>query len=143
MLRHLVYCIQTDTTVGFLSQSATSLCDAKQRLEGKNYIKAITSTKYLPRVPKMHKNSVRRAKKTTFIYPNGESYRIIRGRHREFVAKFGWVYTTSANQSGKEYDMEFAKQNSSVVVEDSQGLSVKGASQLIKLYKGGKRCLRR
>jgi len=142
MLKDLVYFIQTDTTVGFLSQNPFRLSQAKQRVEGKSYIKAVTSTRYLPRVPQIHKNRIRRAKKTTFIYPNGESYRIVDGKHRDFVAKFGWIYTTSANQSRKDFDLDYAIKNCDVIVEDQRGLSPKAASKLIKLYKRGFKRLR-
>lgn len=141
-MRELVYFIQTDTTVGFLSTSAQKLSDAKQRLEGKSYIKAVASNKKLPRVPQIHKNKVRRAKKTTFIYPNGQSYRVIKDAHKEFVKKFDSIYTTSANKSGEEFCLEYALQNADVVVYTKEGFKAKGASSLIKLYKNGVKKLR-
>lgn len=132
-----VYLIQTDTTVGFLSQSPGALSRAKKRPPEKSYIKAVASLSKLPRIPREHKNFVRRAKHTTFICPDGESYRVVRGRHADFVRRFGWIYTTSANESGRDYDPGYAKARCDVLVETSEGLAQKGASHLIKLYKKG------
>jgi tRNA A37 threonylcarbamoyladenosine synthetase subunit TsaC/SUA5/YrdC len=142
MFKDLVYFVQTDTTVGFLSQNPSSLSKAKQRLEGKSYIKAVASNTKLPRVPNRHKNQIRRAKKTTFIYPNNESYRVIKDEHKEFVKKFGFIYSTSANKSGEGYDLTYALNNADVVVYTKAGFKAKGASKLVKLYKGGCKRLR-
>lgn len=142
MIKDLVYFVQTDTTVGFLSQNPSSLSRAKQRLEGKNYIKAVVSNKVLPRVPQKYKNQVRRAKKTTFIYPNGHSYRVIQDKHKEFVKEFGFIYSTSANKSGEAFNLEYAKNHADVIVYTKDGFNQKGASKLIKLYKSGCKKLR-
>ena len=141
-MRSLVYLVQTDTTVGFLSCDAKSLSSAKKRLEGKSYITAVTSNTMLPRVTQRHKNIIRRAKKTTFIYPNGKSYRVIKSQHKKFVKKFTAIYTTSANRSGEAFDLEYALQNADVIVQDRFGFCQKGASSLVRLYKTKKEVLR-
>ena len=133
----LVFLTQTDTTIGLLSQNAQKLTDIKQRPPHKHYIRAIASLKALKsftRVPQKHKNRIRRSQKTTFIFPNGESYRIIRDKkHLLLVEKFGWLYTTSANLSGKEYDEVFAKSVADVVIESPRKKSARAASSIFKL----------
>lgn len=135
--RDLVFLTQTDTTVGLLSQNSQRLSDIKKRPPHKHYIKAIASLKQLrafSRVPQIHKNRLRRSKKTTFIFPNGESYRIIRDKqHLQLVEKFGWLYTTSANLSGREYDEEFAKSVADVIIRFPKDFNAHSPSKVIKL----------
>ena len=142
MQSSFVYLVQTDTTVGFLSRDARALSRAKQRLAGKSYITAVESNKALPRIPKAHKKRVRRAAATTFIHQNGNSYRVIKGVHNDFVRRFGAVYSTSANKSGEDFDLAYAKAHCAVIVEDPRGFSPKGASSLVKLGKSKLRRLR-
>lgn len=116
----LVFLTQTDTTIGFVSQNDARLSEIKQRPSHKHYIKALPSLAALntfARIPKKHKNLVRRAKKTTFVLPNGHSYRIIRDKHHLLLLKrLGWAYTTSANLSDHPYDENFAKEAADVIV---------------------------
>lgn len=120
MLRDLVFLTQTDTTIGFVSQNADKLSAIKQRPLHKHYIKAVNSLhtlKTFTRVPSSHKNSVRRAQKTTFILPNGYSYRVIRDPHHLLLLnRLTWCYTTSANLSDQPYDESFAKEKADVVI---------------------------
>ncbi len=120
MFKDLVFLTQTDTTIGFVSQNAEKLTQFKQRPPHKHYIKALPSLKALKsftRVPDNHKNRVRRAKKTTFIMPNGHSYRIVKEKHHLLLLnRLGWAYTTSANLSSKDYDEAFAKKSTDVVI---------------------------
>ena len=77
----MVFLTQTDTTIGFVSQNADRLTEIKQRPPHKHYIKALPSLQSLKtftRVPERHKNRIRRAKRSTFIFPDGHSYRVIR-----------------------------------------------------------------
>ena len=116
-----VFLTQTDTTIGFVSQNAEKLSAIKQRPPHKHYIKAVNSLKTLKsftRVPSSHKNLVRRAKKTTFIMPDGHSYRVVRDKHHLLLLnRLTWAYTTSANLSNKAYDEIFAREHADVVVE--------------------------
>ena len=114
-----VFLTQTDTTIGFVSQNADKLTQIKQRPPHKHYIKALPSLntlKSFTRVPDMHKNRIRRAKKTTFIMPNRHSYRVVQDKHHLLLLKrLGWAYTTSANLSSEAYDENFAKKNADIV----------------------------
>ena len=141
-----VYLAQTDTTVGFLSLSQDKLNKVKNRPKNKQFL--ITTTtfktlKSLARVPNRHKKMVRRVKKTTFIYPNTKAVRVIKdSSHDKFLKKFDYLYSTSANESGKSFDMDFAFFKADVIVEDKRGFSEKNPSKLIKLSKRLKKKLR-
>lgn len=141
-MKELVFLTQTDTTIGFVSQNAQRLTQIKQRPPHKHYIKAVNSIHTLQsftRVPQNHKNRVRRSKKTTFIMPNGESYRVIRDKHHLLLLdRLKWVYTTSANLSGEAYDEVFAREKADVVIEPIN--ETKQASKIVKL---GKNSLKR
>jgi len=139
-----IYLTQTDTTVGFLSQNKEKLNTLKKRPKNKKILKEVDSLntlKKFTRVPKEHKNRVRRAKKTTFIYPNGESFRVVRDiRHLEFLRKFKWMYSTSANLHGQKFDEKWARDKADIIVEDKRGLYEGEAS---RIYKLGKRKIKR
>ncbi|MEA1953935.1 MAG: Sua5 YciO YrdC YwlC family protein [Campylobacterota bacterium] len=137
MFKDFVFLTKTDTTIGFISQNEEKLTQIKQRPPYKHYIKAITSLKVLKsftRVPKIHKNRIRRSKKTTFIMPNANSYRIIDDKHHLLLLKrLSWTYTTSANLSAAMYDEDFAKKYSDVIITPLE--SKKTASAIYKLEK--------
>ncbi len=134
-----LYLAQTDTTAGFLSQDAKKLAEAKKRSSAKPFLIAVDSfatLKKFTRVPKRHKNLVRRAKKVTFVYPNNKALRVVKDRdHLTFLSKLSWAYSTSANRSGKDFDEEWARSIADVVVEDSRGLFAGRASRIVKLGK--------
>ncbi len=142
MLQNLVFLTQTDTTIGFVSQNAKKLTEIKQRPPHKHYIKALPSLQALKsftRVPDNHKNRVRRSKKTTFIMPNGYSYRVVKNRHHLLLLnRLGWAYTTSANLSSKSYDENFAKESADVVITP-----LKQKHFASKIYQLGKITLKR
>ncbi len=133
-----VYLCATDTVVGFVSQNKQKLDQIKSRSPHKHYITALPSLKSLKkriRVPQTHKNRIRRARRTTFVMPNGKSYRIIRDdKHRNLIKKLGWAYTTSANQTGQEYDEEWARKQADVIIEPLEDKTKKAS----KIYKLGK-----
>ena len=137
-----VFLTQTDTTIGFVSQNAQKLDQIKQRPPHKHYIKAVNSLHTLQtfvRVPQAHKNRVRKAKKTTFIMPSGESYRVIKDKHHLLLLdRLKWAYTTSANLSGEVYDEAFARGAADVVIEP-----INESGSASKIYKLGKHTLRR
>ena len=142
MLKDKVFLTQTDTTIGFVSQNDDRLTAIKQRPPHKYYIKAVNSLhtlKTFTRVPRNHKNRVRRANKTTFIMPNGHSYRVIQDKHHLLLLnRLKWAYTTSANLSGQPYDEDFTKKMADVII---QPLNQTDKSSTI--YKLGKNKIRR
>ncbi|HEC45237.1 MAG TPA: Sua5 YciO YrdC YwlC family protein [Epsilonproteobacteria bacterium] len=135
--KNQVFLTQTDTTIGFVSQNADKLTQVKQRPPHKHYIKALPSLQILKsftRIPDNHKNRVRRAKRTTFIMPNGDSYRVVKDRHHLLLLnRLGWAYTTSANLSSEAYDEEFAKKSADIVITPLR--QKRSASNIYKLGK--------
>ncbi len=102
----LVYLVQTDTTVGFSSFDDEKLSLLKQRPLSQKILQTVDSFKTLKentRVPKKFRKKIRQMKKTTFIYPNGNSFRVINKNDSfyDFISKFGKLYSTSANQTKK------------------------------------------
>jgi tRNA A37 threonylcarbamoyladenosine synthetase subunit TsaC/SUA5/YrdC len=139
-----VYLAQTDTTVGLLSKDKEKLNRIKNRPINQPILREVDSLdtlKTFVRVPKKFRKVVRRATKTTFIYPNKESFRVIKDEmHLEFLQKFKWFYSTSANRHKEKFDISWAKSVADVVVEDKRGLFEGEASKIIKL--GKRRCKR-
>ncbi len=133
----MIYLAQTDTTVGFLSKDLCKLNLAKKRYIKTPCIKCVGSLGELNlyvRVPKKYKNLVRRAKKTTFIYPNFQSFRVIKSSpHKEFVQKHRWLYTTSANLTGQRFDEEYAREVADEVIECEGGFFETKPSNMYKL----------
>ncbi len=141
-MENKVFLTQTDTTIGFVSQNADKLTKIKQRPPHKQYIHAVNSLhtlKTFTRVPQKHKNRVRRAKKTTFIMPNGHSYRVIQDKHHLLLLdRLKWAYTTSANLSNEAYDESFAREMADVIIEP-----IKEAKQASHIYRLGNYALKR
>ena len=135
VLKDNVFLTATDTTIGFISQNAAKLTTIKARSPYKHYIKAVNSLstlRHITRIPTIHKKRVRRAKRTTFILPNGHSYRVINdAHHRLLLDRLTWAYTTSANISGKPYDPQFAKEAADILVFPLANRS--DASTILKL----------
>ena len=132
-----IYLVQTDTTVGFLSRDYKKLNRIKKRDIKKPVlieVDSLTTLKNFVRVPGKFKKRVRRAKKTTFIYPNGESFRVVKDdKHIEFLKKFNWMYSTSANLHGERFDIKWAKQVADIVVEDKRGFFEGKPSKIYKI----------
>jgi len=138
-LNNKVFLVQTDTTVGFLSQNHNALALLKERLVEKPFV-TVTATfkslKSLCRVPNQHKNLVRRTKKSTFVYSNDRAIRVVKDeKHAEFVKPFSWMYSTSANAKGVSYNKEFAFSKSDIIVEDNEGIFEGESSSIYRLYR--------
>jgi len=144
--QQLVYLVQTDTTVGFLSQNSKKLANSKQRDQTQAFIKCVDSLKTLQeftRVPKKYKNLVRRSSRTTIIYPNNQAIRVVQDfEHIKFLHKLKWAYSSSANLTKKNYDENYAKQKADIIVEDKRGLFEGKASVMIKINNASTRRLR-
>ena len=142
----LVYLAQTETTAGFLSQNAEALSRIKNRPSGKSFLISVDSLSTLrtfTRVPKNHKNHVRRANKTTFAYPCGLAIRVVKDEeHLQFLQKFKWSYSTSSNPSGKGFDEAFATEKADVILFTCKGFFESKPSSILKLGKRKMRKLR-
>lgn len=136
----LVYLVQTDTTVGFSSSSDERLAEAKQRPTSQKILQTVDSFKTLnqnTRVPKKFRKRVRNSKRTTFIYPNLKSFRVITNESKfyDFLHKFNILYSTSANETTKNFDKKYACNVSEVIVEDKEGFSEKTSSRIVRISK--------
>ena len=133
----MIYLTQTDTTVGLLSKNKEELNKVKKRELNKPILKEVDSfstLKEFVRVPKNFRNIVRRAKKTTFIYQNKDSFRVVKDEnHLRFLKKFKWMYSTSANLHKQKFDKNWAFSVADVIVgsEFKEGK----ASTIIKIGK--------
>ncbi len=127
---------QTDTTVGLLSQDASKLQTIKARASTKPFIKVYknfhTLTKNF-RVPNRQKRRVRRAKKTTFIVKN-VAFRVAKdSSYSTLLRKSLWNYSTSANESGKNFDREFCEEKADIIIETRVPLHEGNSSALYKI----------
>ena len=119
-MKEALFLTPTDTTIGFVSQDSFKIDKAKKRKPNKHYIRVVDSFKTLKsftRIPTAHKNRVRRAKKTTFIMPNGLSFRVVKGtQHNLLLDRIHWLYSSSANLSGEDYSEAYAHDKAEVIV---------------------------
>ncbi len=132
-----VFLTPTDTTIGFISKSSSCLDIVKKRPSDKEYITALSSLeklKSLTRVPQKYKNQVRRANRSTFIFPNGNSYRLVKNiQHKNLIDKLEETYTTSANISGEEYNKIFAEDNADIIISFSKLNKNSEASNIFRI----------
>ncbi len=144
--QQLVYLVQTETTVGFLSQNSEALALSKQRNKTQAFIRCVDSLntlKEFTRVPKKFKNKLRRSKRITFIYPNGEALRVVKDeKHLKFLKKIKWAYSSSANLTCKSFEENYAKKKADIIVEDSRGFFESKPSLMIKINSKKSRKLR-
>lgn len=143
----LVYLVQTDTTVGFSSLNGEKLSLIKQRPTSKKILHTVDSFKTLTqhtRVPKSFRKKVRNSKRTTFIYPNTKSFRVVPkdSDFYDFIHKFNILYSTSANKTAESFDKDFATIGADILVEDKKGFYETKASTIIKLSKKALKKLR-
>ena len=128
---------QTDTTVGFLSQNASRLSQIKERPTHKPFIKSFDSLRRYQtmggRVPQAFKNRIRRTKNTTFVI-NNQAVRIVAdAEHHKLLQKYGWLYSTSANEQSLNFTLDFAIKESNFIVEDERGLFEGSSSNIYKV----------
>ena len=145
-LNSKVILTQTDTTVGLLSKDANHLREIKSRTQTKPFIQVFHNfailKKHHIRIPNKFKKNVRRAKKTTFIVKNS-AFRVASvPLHSELLRKLEWTYSTSANESGKNFQRDFCEQKADIIIEDKRGLFEGKASKLYKINQKRKKRLR-
>lgn len=137
MIKDKVFLIQTDTTVGFLSQNSLRLAQIKEREDNKPFVQVTNSFKTLKkiaRIPNKHKLRVRRSKMTTFAYANNKAVRVVKDKkHASFIKPFEWFYSTSANERSLAYTQDFAFSKSDIIVQDKKGLYEGEASKIYRL----------
>ncbi|WP_267523456.1 Sua5 YciO YrdC YwlC family protein [Campylobacter sp. MG1] len=118
----MIYLAQTDTTAGFLSKSEIEINLVKKRNINQPCIMTsyyFTSLKNKTSIPNKFKNQIRRSKKTTFIYKNNISFRVIKDtKHSEFLKNFDFLYSSSANLHGNNFSLEYAKSIANIIVDN-------------------------
>jgi tRNA A37 threonylcarbamoyladenosine synthetase subunit TsaC/SUA5/YrdC len=128
---------QTDTTVGFLSQDAIKLQEIKSRKPSKAFIKVYKNFKTLldsgNRIPEKYKNNIRRSKKTTFIVKN-RAFRVASSTlNSQILRSDFWHYSTSANESSKNFNPDFCIEKADIIIENKDGLKENNSSSLYKI----------
>ncbi|WP_321777766.1 Sua5/YciO/YrdC/YwlC family protein [Sulfurimonas sp.] len=128
---------QSDTTVGFSSQNAKKLQEIKNRKPSKSFIKIFKDLKKLnklgPRIPEKFKNSLRRANKSSFIVKN-IAFRIANNSiNSQIFRDISWHYSTSANETGKNFNREFCEEKADIIIENKDGLRELSSSSLFKI----------
>jgi len=140
-----VLLLQTDTTVGFVSQDAAALARCKSRPPSKPFLKTFASLaayKREGRIPGRFKREVRRAAKTTYVVKN-RAFRIVpEGSYHFILRPYGWLFSTSANAAGRRFDPAFAFEKADAVIEDARGLYEDTPSNIYKLNNRKKRRIR-
>ncbi|RXJ95033.1 Sua5 YciO YrdC YwlC family protein [Arcobacter sp. AHV-9/2010] len=136
----LLYLVQTDTTVGFSSLDDERLNVIKNRDKNQKILKTLdsfTSLKEFTRVPKKYRKMVRNSSKTTFIYPNLKSFRVVscESSFYDFIKKFKTLSSTSANKTKESFKYEYAKEYADVEVINKIGFFETNASKIYKLSK--------
>lgn len=128
---------QTDTTVGFLSQDAERLYATKSRPQTKPFLKVFTTFQELKkagyRIPHAMKNLVRRSKKTTFIVKNRAFRVAAHPLDSQLLRNMPWTYSTSANESGKDFERGFCEAKADIIIEDADALRQMASSKLVKI----------
>jgi tRNA A37 threonylcarbamoyladenosine synthetase subunit TsaC/SUA5/YrdC len=133
-----IYLVQTDTTVGFLSSCDKTLANAKERPKKQKILQEVDSCKTLKtltRIPNKYKKQIRRLEKTTFIYPDGQSYRKIskNNKHYNFIKKFGAIYSTSANKTKESFSLEYAHEKADILVFTKEDFNETTSSKIYKI----------
>lgn len=147
-MKSTLFLTQTDTTAGFLSASKERVCKAKNRTQNKAILmeaSALANVKRISRIPRILGRAMRLAKKTTFIFPNNYSFRLVsdcKSAHYRFLSRFGALYSSSANESGKKFDYDFAKSCASVVVFDAREICERAPSRIFRVRKSKLKKLR-
>jgi tRNA A37 threonylcarbamoyladenosine synthetase subunit TsaC/SUA5/YrdC len=138
MDKNKIYLVQTDTTVGLLSNDINKLSKIKKRSQSQKILQTLDSFATLKnntRIPNIHKRLVRNSKLITFIYPNKESFRVVNhsSEHYNFLNKFGKLYSTSANETKKKFVFEFVKNKVDIIVFNKKEFEENNGSSIIKI----------
>jgi tRNA A37 threonylcarbamoyladenosine synthetase subunit TsaC/SUA5/YrdC len=139
-MKDIVFLTMSDTTIGFLSFNKNKLYDIKKRDTKKQFLQVCSSFDVLKkstRIPTKYKRTIRRSKKTTFVYPNNKAIRVsFCKKHNRFLDKYIYdvpFFSTSANISNQNFDINFALKNSNIVLYQGSILEEKISSKIYKI----------
>ena len=134
-----LFLAQSDTTAGFLSKSKDKILLAKQNMQNKPILVESNSLfliKKHSKIPQIINKAIRRSKKTTFIFQNGQSFRLINDDlHSQFLEYFGLIYSSSANLHKHKFDLNFAINKADVLIMDKRGIYEASPSKIFKIKK--------
>lgn len=143
--KHPLILAQTDTTIGFLCEQQTPIDKAKNRhkltlREARDF----QTLRLVVRVPKAHRRLVRRARHTSFVYPNGCGVRVVASDspHQSLLHYYPLLFSSSANMHTKHFDPHYAVQMCDMYVLDSRGWRECKPSSIVRLGKHKKQKIR-
>ncbi|MGX2982654.1 Sua5 YciO YrdC YwlC family protein [Helicobacter sp. 23-1045] len=145
-LSNAIFLAQSDTTAGFLSVNQMRILNAKNSPKNKAILREscdLAHIKNITRIPRILQKRIRRANKTTFIFDNGLSFRVVcddfstkgTNLHHAFLRRFGTLFSSSANKNGGRFDETFAKKSADIIVSDSRRLREDSPSRIFKVKK--------
>ena len=134
-----LFLAQSDTTAGFLSKSKDRILLAKQNTQDKPILlesHSLFLIKQHSKIPQIINKAIRRSKKTTFIFQNNRSFRLVNdGLHSRFFFFFLLLYSSSANLHKHTFDLNFAINKADVLVVDKRGIFESSPSKIFKIKK--------
>ena len=152
--KNAIFLAQSDTTAGFLSANRAQILNAKHSPKNKAILREscdLAHIKALTRIPRILQKQMRRAKKSTFIFDNNLSFRVIFAEsngesspnsrdlganlHHAFLKRFGTLFSSSANKTGQNFNANFALKNADIIVCDSRGIYEDSPSHIFKTRK--------
>ncbi len=135
----MLFLAQSDTTAGFLSKSKNKITSIKQSKQDKPILvesSSLRAIKAQSRIPTIIKKSIRRQQKTTFIFQNGKSFRLIdKGMHSVFLSNLKQLYSSSANLHQHRFNLDFATNSADVLIFDKRGIFEDSPSRIFKIRK--------
>lgn len=138
-MKNALFLAQSDTTAGFLSKDRNKITKAKQSPKNKMILlesASLSKIKDISRIPKSINTAIRRRKKSTFIFPNNHSFRVVKNEmHLRFLKYFGVLYSSSANKHNESFSSSFAQNAVDVVVWDNRGIFESPPSQIFCVRK--------
>lgn len=121
-----LFLAQSDTTAGFLSKDRDIISRAKQRPKDKQILVESSNIAFIKannKIPKALAKAIRRAKKSTFILPNKNAFRVIRDElHLQLLCPFKALYSSSANLANKPFSYKYAYDRADIIVLDKRGI---------------------
>ncbi len=174
-IKNAVFLAQCDTTAGFLSANQMQILEVKNSPKDKAILREscdLAHIKALSRIPRILQKRIRFAKKTTFIFDNNLSFRVVRessekmylrgewgastksresggkshkstpNLHHAFLKRFGTLFSSSANQKGKKFERNFALNRADIIVSDNRGFFEDSPSSIFRVKKSKIRKIR-
>lgn len=161
-IKNAIFLAQCDTTAGFLSVNQARILEIKNSPKDKAILREscdLAHIKVLSRIPRILQRRIRFAKKTTFIFDNNLSFRVVgescessgesreshkssANLHHKFLKRFGTLFSSSANQKGKKFERNFALNGADIIVSDNRGFFEDSPSSIFRVKKSQIRKIR-